>query len=30
MAPEQDLESWGEAVLTVPILDAVFDESKPH
>ena len=29
-APEQDLETWGEAVLTVPSLDAVFDESKTH
>ena len=29
-APEQDLETWGEAVLTVPTLDAVFDESKTH
>jgi hypothetical protein len=29
-APEQDLETWDEAVLTVPTLDAVFDESKPH
>ena len=29
-APVQDLETWGEAVLTVPTLDAVFDESKPH
>jgi hypothetical protein len=29
-APEQDLETWGEAVLTVPNLDAVFDESKTH
>ncbi|MEI6335310.1 MAG: DUF4351 domain-containing protein [Methylococcaceae bacterium] len=24
-APEQDLETWGEAVLMVPTLDAVFD-----
>jgi hypothetical protein len=29
-APEHDLERWGEAVLTVPTLDAVFDESKTH
>ena len=29
-APELDLETWGEAVLTVPTLDAVFDESKTH
>ena len=29
-ATEQDLESWGEAVLTAPTLDAVFDNSATH
>ncbi len=29
-AGEQDLERWGEVVLTVPTLDAVFDDSKNH
>ena len=29
-AAEQDLESWGEAVLTAPSLDAVFDNGATH
>ena len=29
-APEQNLEAWGEAVLTAPTLEAVFEDSKPH
>jgi hypothetical protein len=29
-AAEQDLESWGEAVLTAPSLDAVFDNNATH
>jgi len=29
-ATEQDLESWGEAVLTAPTLDAVFDNDPTH
>ncbi len=29
-AEEQDLESWAEAVLTAPTLDAVFDDAAPH
>ena len=29
-ATEQDLESWGEAVLTAPTLDAVFDNNAEH
>ena len=29
-AAEQDLESWGEAVLTAPTLEAVFDNCAPH
>jgi hypothetical protein len=29
-APEQNLEAWGEAVLTAPTLDAVFEDSKTH
>ena len=29
-ADEQDLVRWGEAVLTEPTLDAVFDDSKTH
>ena len=29
-AAEQDLEAWGEAVLTVPTLDAVFDNDAAH
>jgi hypothetical protein len=29
-ATEQDLESWGEAVLTAPTLDAVFDNDAAH
>ena len=29
-ATEQDLESWGEAVLTAPTLDAVFDNGATH
>jgi hypothetical protein len=29
-AAEQDLESWGEAVLTAPTLDAVFDNKATH
>ena len=29
-ATEQDLDSWGEAVLTAPSLDAVFDNGVTH
>ena len=29
-AAEQDLESWGEAFLTAPTLDAVFDCNATH
>jgi flagellar biosynthesis/type III secretory pathway protein FliH len=29
-ATEQDLEAWGEAVLTAPSLDAVFDNGATH
>jgi hypothetical protein len=29
-AAEQDLESWAEAVLTAPTLDAVFDNDPTH
>ena len=29
-AAEQDLESWGEAVLTAPNLEAVFDNIDTH
>jgi hypothetical protein len=29
-AGEQDLERWGEAVLTEPTLDAVFNDDKTH
>ena len=29
-AAEQDLEAWGEAVLTAPSLDAVFDNGASH
>ena len=29
-APEQNLEAWGEAVLTAPTLEAVFEDSKTH
>jgi hypothetical protein len=29
-AEEQDLESWGEAVLTAPTLAAVFDNNATH
>jgi len=29
-AAEQDLESWGEAVLTAPTLDAVFENDATH
>jgi Domain of unknown function (DUF4351) len=29
-AAEQDLESWGEAVLTAPTLDAVFENDAAH
>ena len=29
-ALEQELESWGEAVLTAPTLEAVFDKSTTH
>jgi len=29
-AAEQDLEFWGEAVLTAPTLDAVFDNGATH
>ena len=29
-AAEQDLVSWGEAVLTAPTLDAVFDNGATH
>ena len=29
-ATEQDLDSWGEAVLTAPNLDAVFDNGVTH
>ena len=29
-ATEQDLESWGEAVLTASTLDAVFDNEAAH
>jgi hypothetical protein len=29
-ASGQDLETWGEAVLTAPTLDAVFDNSATH
>jgi hypothetical protein len=29
-AAQQDLESWAEAVLTAPTLDAVFDNDATH
>jgi len=29
-AAEQDFESWGEAVLTAPTLDAVFEDDATH
>ena len=29
-AAEQDLDSWGEAVLTAPTLDAVFENDATH